>query len=57
MIASKPNVVTKPQLMASLSRQTFKEIEVFEPLNDDTLKLIKSLRKDDKATVLILRSR
>ena len=57
MIASKPKVVTKPQLMASLSRQTFKEIEVFEPLNDDTLKLIKSLRKDDKATVLILRSR
>ena len=57
MIASKPNVVTKQQLMASLSRQTFKEIEVFEPLNDDTLKLIKSLRKDEKATVLILRSR
>jgi hypothetical protein len=57
MIASKPNLVTKPQLMASLNRQTFKEIEVFEPLNDDTLKLIKSLRKDDKATVLILRSR
>jgi hypothetical protein len=57
MIASKPNLVTKPQLMASLYRQTFKEIEVFEPLNDDTLKLIKSLRKDDKATVLILRSR
>ena len=57
MIASKPNVVTKPQLISSLSRQTFKEIEVFEPLNDDTLKLIKSLRKDEKATVLILRSR
>lgn len=57
MIASKPNSVTKQQLISSLQRQTFKEIEIYEPLNDEVLKMLKGLRKDDKATVVVLRGR
>jgi len=57
MIAAKPNSVTKQQLVFSLQRQSFKEIEVYEPLNDQTLKMLKSLKKDSKATVVILRGR
>lgn len=57
MIASKPNSVTKQQLISSLQRQTFKEIEIYEPLSDEVLKMLKSLRKDDKATVVLLRGR
>ena len=57
MIAAKPNSVTKQQLISSLQRQTFKEIEIYEPLSDEVLKMLKSLRKDDKATVLVLRGR
>ena len=57
MIAAKPNSVTKQQLVTSLQRQSFKEIEVYEPLNDETLKMLKSLKKDNKATVVILRGR
>ena len=57
MIASKPNSVTKQQLISSLQRQTFKEIEIYEPLSDEVLKMLKSLRKDDKATVIVLRGR
>jgi len=57
MIASKPNSVTKQQLISSLQRQTFKEIEIYEPLSDEVLKMLKSLRKDDKATVVVLRGR
>lgn len=57
MIAAKPNSVTKQQLVSSLQRQSFKEIEVYEPLNDQTLKMLKSLKKDSKATVVILRGR
>ena len=57
MIASKPNTTSKQQLISSLQRQTFKEIEIYEPLNDEVLKMLKGLRKDDKATVLVLRGR
>ena len=57
MIAPKPNSVTKQQLVSSLQRQSFKEIEVYEPLSDETLKMLKSLKKDNKATVVILRGR
>lgn len=57
MIAARPNSVTKQQLVSSLQRQSFKEIEVYEPLNDQTLKMLKSLKKDSKATVVILRGR
>jgi len=57
MIASKPNSVTKQQLISSLQRQTFKEIEIYEPLSDEVLKMLKSLRKDEKATVVVLRGR
>ena len=57
MIASKPNSVTKQQLISSLQRQTFKEIEIYEPLSDEVLKMLKSLRKDNKATLVVLRGR
>ena len=57
MIASKPNSVTKQQLISSLQRQTFKEIEIYEPLSDEVLKMLKSLGKDNKATVVVLRGR
>ena len=57
MIAAKPNSVTKQQLISSLRRQTFKEIEIYEPLSDEVLKMLKSLRKDEKATVVVLRGR
>ena len=57
MIVAKPNSVTKQQLVTSLQRQSFKEIEVYEPLNDETLKMLKSLKKDNKATVVVLRGR
>ena len=57
MIASKPNTTNKQQLISSLQRQTFKEIEIYEPLNDEVLKMLKGLRKDDKATVVVLRAR
>lgn len=57
MIATKPNSVTKQQLISSLQRQTFKEIEIYEPLSDEVLRMLKSLRKDDKATVVVLRGR
>ena len=38
-------------------RQSFKEIEVYEPLNDENLRMLKSLKKDNKATVVVLRGR
>lgn len=56
MLVSDPTKVTKHQLISSLQRQQFKGIEVYEPLNLEVLDTLKKLKKDEKATVVILRS-
>jgi len=56
MISSDPNKVTKQQLISSLQRKHFKEITIYEPLNAEVLETIKKLKKDEKGTVVILRS-
>ena len=57
MIANKPSTVTKQELITSIQRQNFKEIEIFEPLSDEVLAMLKRLKKDEKATLVILRER
>lgn len=56
MLSPEPQIVTKQKLISSLQGRQFKEITIYEPLNDDVLAMLKRLKKDDKATVVILRS-
>lgn len=51
------DTLTKNELINALKGRTFKEIRVYEPLDDAALKELKSLRKDDKSTVLVLKSK
>jgi hypothetical protein len=48
--------MTRTELIAALKKQTFKQVEVYEPLDDDALKTLNGLKKDNKASVLVLHS-
>jgi len=56
MFSSSPTKVTKQQLISTLQRQNLKEVLVFEPLDEVRLAELKKLKKDDKTTVIVLKS-
>lgn len=54
MISLNPQSISKKDLIAALQRQNFKEITIYEPLDDVALRALKGLKKDKKSTVVIL---
>ena len=56
MFSSSPTKVTKQQLLSTLQRQNLKEVLVFEPLDEVRLAELRKLKKDEKTTIVVLKS-
>ena len=50
------HTMTKNELINALKKENFKEIVVFEPLDQIALSALKKMKPDDKTTILVLKS-
>jgi hypothetical protein len=56
LMSIQKHTMTKNELINALKKENFKEIVVFEPLDQIALSALKKMKPDDKTTILVLKS-
>ncbi len=50
------HTMTKNELINAIKKEKFKEIVVYEPVDQVALSAIKKMKPDDKTTILVLKN-